>query len=224
VHGLRIRKRLQEQYASEASGQPAFVSNDIAPEAEAEAGGFLTEFDDIIQPFQLPKLQHYSVMGSARKLDGPSEANDEVVTEMIPTLNNHVEDDDEDMDLEPVVIPELPFNKTPRTMIQMAEEAQDQATARKVSPRLGSASQASNGTLKSQEVQQRSLRSSASRRKRPRRGSDSEPSDSDNSVRSKPLPDAAAPRRALRPRVPKSAQKIHEEREIEEAYRRAVAQ
>ncbi|EJD41269.1 Rad4-domain-containing protein [Auricularia subglabra TFB-10046 SS5] len=53
VHGLRIRDRLQREYASAPGGGEVFD--------EHKAGGFVTELDHTIEHFSLPKPQHPQV-------------------------------------------------------------------------------------------------------------------------------------------------------------------
>ncbi|EGN98589.1 hypothetical protein SERLA73DRAFT_92039 [Serpula lacrymans var. lacrymans S7.3] len=60
IHGLRIRQRLQKQYATDPEReQPELHWVDKqAPEVGEEPGGFLTTADDVVKPFQLPKYHH----------------------------------------------------------------------------------------------------------------------------------------------------------------------
>ncbi|KAH7925571.1 Rad4-domain-containing protein [Leucogyrophana mollusca] len=60
VQGLRIRERLQKQYApnSEGDQQPHWLDTQIADGGDEEPGGFLTTADDVVEAFHLPKDLH----------------------------------------------------------------------------------------------------------------------------------------------------------------------
>ncbi|KAL0579882.1 hypothetical protein V5O48_002129 [Marasmius crinis-equi] len=73
VHGLRIRQRLQEQYATgsgggEPSSTPIVNGDEPAGDTEettreegvgnSEGGGFLVEAADVVETFHLPRFQH----------------------------------------------------------------------------------------------------------------------------------------------------------------------
>ncbi|KAG1860121.1 hypothetical protein DFJ58DRAFT_779513 [Suillus subalutaceus] len=62
VQGLRIRDRLQKQYASntdDATPQHWLdMQNAEAHQGEQQPGGYLTTADDVVKPFHLPKDQH----------------------------------------------------------------------------------------------------------------------------------------------------------------------
>lgn len=79
VHGLRVRKRLKEQYAGDPQEERVWLDTQQAAEERHEevryprtvyrgntdfiiqitaAGGFMTAADDVVEPYHLPKYQH----------------------------------------------------------------------------------------------------------------------------------------------------------------------
>ncbi|OSD07353.1 Rad4-domain-containing protein, partial [Trametes coccinea BRFM310] len=97
IQGLRIRQRLQKQYADRA-GTPVEDKNKdsdgphVPPEEEPEkhaaaagGGGFLTGADDVVQPYRLPRNLHEivehagtrgSALGELKKPTAPADADD----------------------------------------------------------------------------------------------------------------------------------------------------
>jgi len=55
VQGLRLRKRLQEQYGTMDKGTDEPVPSGDDPVEEPGPGGFLTQADDVVQAYVLPK-------------------------------------------------------------------------------------------------------------------------------------------------------------------------
>ncbi|KAJ7439239.1 hypothetical protein FB451DRAFT_1344313 [Mycena latifolia] len=123
VHGLRIRKSLQEEYKDR---QPAAGAGEQSENVEIlpglAGGGFVTG-DDVVQAYQLPKYQHVNLpfLTSGANSAGPSGATSD--NEMIPeTVTYDLETMDVDSD--PGVDDEQPDppSKAPKTMQQLAEE------------------------------------------------------------------------------------------------------
>ncbi|KAL5520128.1 hypothetical protein ACEPAG_1788 [Sanghuangporus baumii] len=67
IQGLRIRQRLQEQYASgnELSISGLRHADDEFTQETEQPGGFLTEADAVVQPFHLPRFEHNAYQPAA---------------------------------------------------------------------------------------------------------------------------------------------------------------
>ncbi|KAL5524625.1 hypothetical protein ACEPAF_9765 [Sanghuangporus sanghuang] len=67
IQGLRIRQRLQEQYASgnELSISGLRHTDDEFTQETEQSGGFLTEADAVVQPFHLPRFEHNTYQPAA---------------------------------------------------------------------------------------------------------------------------------------------------------------
>ncbi|EJC98123.1 Rad4-domain-containing protein [Fomitiporia mediterranea MF3/22] len=153
INGLRIRQRLQEQYAN--GGEPStsglwHENGEMAAEiqkAEIEQpGGFLTEADAVVQPFHLPRFEHGAYepeleVGTAAERDEAhdklttGEAVDLQVSAQPPkdsNLGGYLVEEGEDDDLEEI----LPVSdgqtitstavRTPKSMRELAEESATQ--------------------------------------------------------------------------------------------------
>ncbi|KAF8895586.1 hypothetical protein BD779DRAFT_1500353 [Infundibulicybe gibba] len=66
IHGLRIRQRLQEQYAKpkEPAEEVTRTGEQPPDPGLLHGGGFLVEADDVVQVYQLPKSQHVELPSS----------------------------------------------------------------------------------------------------------------------------------------------------------------
>lgn len=135
VQGLRIRQRLQEQYATKPEEQQS--THQPSAHEDATAGGFLTAADDVVQPFHLPKFQYPHAEPSFPSTPTVLPAKDEPMTiagltsegpQYEPsenvTYDLSIMDVDMDSDMEeiPVVLP-VARDVAPMTMREMAESA-----------------------------------------------------------------------------------------------------
>ncbi|KAF8835388.1 Rad4-domain-containing protein [Paxillus ammoniavirescens] len=265
VQGLRIRDRLQKQYASnvehdpqqqqqQQQQQPHWLDTQGADADgnEEQLGGYLTTADDVVEPFHLPRdIHRYSVPTI------PSVADDHSGVEKGETVHKGTISSEllsrdlppsptGDIDMEPVEGSSAlqPSKGAPKTMTELAEyHAQQEQTVRQDGPLFepaGSESRAtfpedkkSRGGRSSQgpnlSTRAQTSQTTRSSKKRTRRRSGSS---SDHDVEASPpkrrqgasvtLASNAPPTRVLRQRPQKSAARIQEEQEMEEAYRRAV--
>ncbi|KAI0700351.1 hypothetical protein C8T65DRAFT_742081 [Cerioporus squamosus] len=249
VQGLRIRQRLVEQYADRAPAEDAQAQSDAPAEkrvAEEEsekpaAGGFLTGVDDVVQPYALPRnlreiVEHaatsHSALGELKKANASSleeeaesmDTDEQVAKARFSDQLEVIEDSaDEDEMMEDVpVAPRL--NGAPKTMQELAEEAArhghfDPRTRAKAGAKGGAAA----GKSTPRQTRKRT-RAQAEASDSDVEGASSQPSPAKRRARRAPSASAPAPTRVLRTRKPKDASKVQEEEEMEEAYRRAVAE
>ncbi|THH10815.1 hypothetical protein EW146_g8256 [Bondarzewia mesenterica] len=283
VQGLRIRRRLQEQYSSKGDDDEGTNGIEVTIQNPAEQpGGFLAAVDDIVQPFSLPKYQH-TVFESPpatptprtdrRQQPGSGTASSVLGNSERPSLHMEVvNDDDEDME-EVLPAPLQPMDGAPKTMAELAAlhaSRIDVAGPRAWSTAaLGPEQQPTNAedddyrpmpsASNERSIQSFSLggrlvegsrnstpsrakrtasntaRSSGKKgkgRKRLRDDSDNGQSDIEQEsdeppptkrTRARASIPALASDRVLRSRRDKSAAQLQQEKEQEEAYRRAVA-
>ncbi|KAA1469725.1 Rad4-domain-containing protein [Dentipellis sp. KUC8613] len=153
VQGLRIRQRLQEQYAS--SGQPSHAAGKeadanssqpderrliVAMQDVPQPGGFLTGADDVVQPYSLPRYQHVAFESpqpspksqvSRLRSSAATSMLDEAETPRLSTpitMETIGDDKDENEDMEPVLLPPQPaVVGVPKSMAELAAEAADNA-------------------------------------------------------------------------------------------------
>lgn len=265
IHGLRIRQRLQEQYAGRSGGVQAQANGEVDATEHQEqvehptvGGGFLTVADEVVQPYSLPRNWHevpHTAAPSTRQQSSAEDGDD----------GNHEDDDDAPLvldgleivdgsDLEEVEVQDIPApqaNGVPKSMRELAEDVEMQiaessaaeedeevipipkdippkpAKGRKTNERTQAA------TVKKTSPSQRTT--PARRPKKRTRGASPTPVQSDNDEASQPTPTkrsrttrppppppAVKSDRVLRTRAGKSAAKLQEEKEQEEAYRRAT--
>ncbi|CCM04912.1 uncharacterized protein FIBRA_07109 [Fibroporia radiculosa] len=138
VHGLRIRQRLQEQYAG--SDQLANRPMDDAEEDIQGQGGFLTGADAVVQRYTLPRTVHeapqpsttVSLKSQRQQKDEDPEtevAQNTVYSIVMNDLKEIGDGTDEDNDMEEVIPPSLSeqldsqSQRVPKTMFELAEEA-----------------------------------------------------------------------------------------------------
>ncbi|OCH87725.1 Rad4-domain-containing protein [Obba rivulosa] len=278
VQGLRIRQRLQEQYADGAGHTPRESSPAEGAEEPQLQGGFLTSAVDVVQPYSLPKnfhpvLQSSTTLsmtpGSSRRQSSPKEDKAEEVILTNPSAPGATAPSEDEDDMEEVQVLQKPANQSswvPKTMRELAETAaQDpgEGAERRASEiEAQSAIQGSRSktpltpSTVAQDVQgngrtrntrasvpstqtstpsrpaKTSAKAGARRgRKRTRNESGSDvskddspaaPSQSSPAKRARrPAAPVPAPTRVLRTRAAKSA--FQQEREMEEAIERAIA-
>ncbi|TCD70140.1 hypothetical protein EIP91_004610 [Steccherinum ochraceum] len=271
VHGLRIRQRLQEQYA-DRSERP---SGDATPTSQADgpgevevsvpvqgAGGFLVGADDVVQPYTLPRDVHdkpktpppvasrfIPMLGELDDAPAPGPS----TTALRPVALGEDDFDEDDMDMVEEVIPTPAA--VPKTMRELAEDAERErkksgysspveellppsvplvAPTPKINGRTNDRkSQSGTGTPTT-----RGRAKATSTRKRTRREATSDPEVDDEVVevevrpapakRARPTPTPKATPtvksdRVLRTRKSKTEEQMREEKEMEAAYRKAVA-
>ncbi|KAF7980649.1 hypothetical protein HWV62_37466 [Athelia sp. TMB] len=250
VHGLRIRQRLQQQYATEPQSEdPHWLDTQASAshlngreEHVPEAGGFLTAADDVVQAFHLPKYQHivaeYSTnapsatVGSGglppiaevsqgvpvnfEETTEASQDNDDVMNEMIiPTFHADAPIQDGGVPLSMQELADAARQRSMEEAVQGEEIEIEFAIKTPVQP--------VNGLDRSTRSRQLPSRTRGSAKKRPREESE-KPSPNIKRVKaekvSTPTP---TPTRVLRPRAPKSSTQIEEEKQMERAYRDAIA-
>ncbi|KAJ7701422.1 hypothetical protein B0H17DRAFT_1157700 [Mycena rosella] len=120
VHGLRIRKSLQEEYKDrEPAAVPGEKGEDVEVMPGLAGGGFVTGADGVVQAYSLPKA---FLPASSANSAGPSgvTSDNEWVPEAV-TYDLETMDVDADPALEDNVQPDPP-RKAPKTMKQLAEE------------------------------------------------------------------------------------------------------
>ncbi|KAK0187785.1 hypothetical protein F5146DRAFT_1060756 [Armillaria mellea] len=117
IHGLRIRQRLQEQYAGRGEeDKPTEKDEEKQPE-QGGGGGFLVGADDVVQAFHLPK---------APRLDTDLES--DMVASTVQNRghkseNFELETMDVDFDLDEAVVVKSATSHTPKSMRELAEDA-----------------------------------------------------------------------------------------------------
>ncbi|KIK96449.1 hypothetical protein PAXRUDRAFT_138437 [Paxillus rubicundulus Ve08.2h10] len=259
VQGLRIRDRLQRQYASNVEHDPQQQQHWLDTQGadaggnEEQMGGYLTTADDVVEPFHLPRgIHHYSSstirsVADGRTGDEKGETVHKGAISAESPSRNLPPSPTEDRDMDPVEgsFALQPSRGAPKSMAELAEyHAQKaQTTVRQDGPPFEPAGSESRATFPEDKktrggrnshgsnLSTRTQTSQATRssKKRARRRS---ASSSDHDVEASPpkrrqgasvtLASNAPPTRVLRQRPQKSAARIQEEREMEEAYRRAV--
>ncbi|GBE85109.1 Rad4-domain-containing protein [Sparassis crispa] len=269
VQGLRIRQRLQEQYADNNVRESSIVQEEENKDAQLEAGGFLTGADDVVQPFTLPKNLHEmprtsttislapsrDTRSASLKLDEVEDVQTPAAAYTLTLDENH----DEDEDLEEIVVPihMQPGTAIPKSIRELAEDAARQQAdlsheEEESRPVSSLAQDNKSDATKGTSTPSRSARSTRSgtgtpaatsrkakasaqpsprrSRKRPRKDADNEDAESEPEIATaspSKRTRASAPGssdRVLRTRVPKSATQVQEEKDMELAYRRAVAE
>ncbi|PCH40265.1 Rad4-domain-containing protein [Wolfiporia cocos MD-104 SS10] len=128
IQGLRIRQRLQEQYADvEPRGSSPASANE---EHVQQEGGFLTGADDVVQPYTLPRNMHELPQSpktpSLATIEVEGGSNDGIMADDNDDLYGRASNDEhEDGDAEEVV-PSSPLHGQtlmPKTMLEIAEAA-----------------------------------------------------------------------------------------------------
>ncbi|THH27307.1 hypothetical protein EUX98_g6882 [Antrodiella citrinella] len=128
VQGLRIRQRLQAQYA-DRSEQPSGEATPVVNSEDQqvvlqEAGGFLVGADDVVQPYSLPRDIHDKAK-TPPPVTSPAQARRATETEPFHsnTALEVAEDNlDEDLDMVEAVIPAV--TSVPKTMRELAQDAE----------------------------------------------------------------------------------------------------
>jgi len=268
IHGLRIRQRLQEQYAdAEQRGSSPIGA---AYEEVQQEGGFLMGADDVVQPYTLPRNFHellptstaLSLEPAARELSADhAKDSQDSRRDTPPAALDDVMSEDGDDRMEEITIPvqqmggaEERQQLKPKTMLELAEAAAEKqdlsgvqlpASSSLSSDRTmgqtngnGARVTPTNGEDKVQRANRtrtpRKADASRGRKRRKASADSSEPEvegEKGPSTQASPAkrarkaaPPLPAPTRVLRTRTAKSAAKIQEERETEEAYRKAVTE
>ncbi|KAF8527521.1 hypothetical protein BU17DRAFT_81725 [Hysterangium stoloniferum] len=238
VQGLRIRKRLQEQYANDPSGTIATHGVDNREDiVQAEAGGFLLETaDNVVQAYSLPKPLHV-VDPSPRKEDDQAPDEDNIIPAFISDSNPLDEHGSEENEMEEIlsVNSNLQANVIPKTLQELAEANPDvfmaQASESAVCtpqtnvPGMRRANAKQSRPRKSDSKQGSASRADASRlRKRARSTNSSSEEEAHSSPKRSRVTSTSTPAttRTLRARLPKSEEKKRQEREQELAFRRAI--
>ncbi|KAI0947082.1 hypothetical protein AcV7_009609 [Taiwanofungus camphoratus] len=267
VQGLRIRQRLQDQYADVEQRESSVA--DAKEEDGQPQGGFLTGADDVVEPFTLPRNFHDIPATSAQMSlvltrhahdDNPrTDRREDTAPVLSPPAEEIEGSEDDAMEIVPPVQSECKTSSIPKSMLELAQAAagqddegqdtdhlplpsslpddsaagEENGRATRTSthaPRSGT--KTPRGTLQ----KRRGTSQSDTRRTRKRRREDASSADAVSEIES-PIPTRSlpakrakssappvpVPTRVLRTRTPKSASKIQEEREREEAYRRATA-
>ncbi|KIJ26683.1 hypothetical protein M422DRAFT_191935, partial [Sphaerobolus stellatus SS14] len=263
IHGLRIRKRLQEQYAGDPSTEEVHHGVD---NREPEAGGFLLETaDNVVEAYSLPKPVHIMDPSSSKQVTAGEEDKD-----MQPFDNEAfhrftsgiLEEENVDEDMEEVQ-PALPVRGlttgVPKTMQELAEAPDAfMATAEPEQPlpppqaaappptkiaaskqKGGRKTRQTNGNKAAPKAKPTQIRSTRRGKKRARSPSSEEEAelegdDGDDDGDGKntpkrsrgkvvPTPAPSTSTRTLRARKPKPEEIIRQERELELAFRKAIA-
>jgi len=249
VQGLRIRQRLQAQYADAANGiggESAGPSIQVTIDQPQQPGGFLITADDVVEQHHLPKSRHQVDPG---QVDHVQETNgrailmseSEVVSSEEPVPGVQLEDTVDVMGDDD--LPNETRSGVPITMQALAEAAHAHKDVSHAGPEeLSSTSKepAAVATVasgvstpgSSAPTKKVSARTARGKRKRTGEGSDAESDEpkedepTPRKRRGKATPAAATPPsgRVLRPRTSKTASQLKEEKGIKLAYRRAVAE
>ncbi|EPS96506.1 hypothetical protein FOMPIDRAFT_1053153 [Fomitopsis schrenkii] len=268
IHGLRIRQRLQEQYA-ERGGQRGSSPAEAADEEVQPQGGFLTGADDVVQPYTLPRNLHEVLTASTTLSLQPQNAYTDVDTEQAKdsldsarntppaTLDDRMSEDGDELMEEAVIPNQQPVeggqrHLKPKTMLELVEAAerkQDLGNGRSrasssLSPKRTAVKTNADGagvttqdgdavarpTKRTQAPGRADTARSRKRRKASPDGSGAEEADASPAQATpakrarKTAPSVPASTRVLRTRPQKSETQIHEERAMEQAYRKAVAE
>ncbi|CAL1713034.1 unnamed protein product [Somion occarium] len=269
IQGLRIRQRLQEQYADR---EPQATTEGEKPIEEADeehvpaAGGFLTSADDVVQPYSLPRsvyaapkspspssLQPPSAADNVQEHAGPSNG--------VPLSLEEIPDSEGEEELEVVPIPNggAAIGGVPMSMRELAEAAERQPkeaplvdeveyfpsppppsvaqralekASGKSTPRSRARTRSGTSTPRSAKTAKEKTPQKSRKRTREDVESDVETDEVQDVVptpskrtRVKPAPPPVVKSdRVLRARKGKSESMLAEERELEEAYRKAVAE
>jgi len=251
VQGLRIRQRLQEQYATKPDEEQSGLGpNKSGPNNDAEAlgGGFLTAADDVVQPFHLPKFQYphgnlsFDLPPTRPIVDSDltamATAVDEPVDEPPRDFTSECRTMDTGSDMEEMTTtPPAASGVVPKTMQEMAESAarqlaNDADAIEVVVTDTNTHRPSASSTSGSVKQSRRPATRSASARKRGRgyktEGDTSDDSGSLSSPKKRTraresLTSLTPPTRTLRPRASKTPVQIQEEKQQEKAFRRAIA-
>ncbi|KAI9058217.1 Rad4-domain-containing protein [Trametes sanguinea] len=253
IQGLRIRQRLQKQYADRA-GTPVENKNKdsdgphVPPEEEPEkhaaaagGGGFLTGVDDVVQPYRLPRNLHEIVEHAVEEL-----AMGTPLSAPTPAGAGRATTRGRSTRASAAATPSAPApTEAQRGADTSSAAGSSRGRGRGRGKARGSAGRAANASRAKQ----------APRRARKRTRAEADESDADSEeaggqasadedaaaagVDDGPPPTSPAKKRArtkapapavppstrvLRSRPQKSASKVLEEKEMEAAYRRAVAE
>ncbi|KAF9222930.1 Rad4-domain-containing protein [Gyrodon lividus] len=250
VQGLRIRDRLQKQYASNLEHDPQqhhwLDTQGAATDGnEEQPGGYLTTADDVVEPFHLPRDTHHYEALTLASVGNDHETEHKWAISPETLSQDPPPSPAADIEIEPMKssFALQPSKGVPKTMRELAEyHARQEQTVRQDGPLLEPAGSESRATFPEDKTSRgghsskgpdlstrgKALQTTRSSKKRARRRDESS---SDHDVEASPskrrhasvIPaSSAAPARVLRPRPQKSAARIQEEREMEEAYRRAV--
>ncbi|GJJ13329.1 hypothetical protein Clacol_007581 [Clathrus columnatus] len=233
ITALRVRKRLQEQYAGDDDNTH---THDNREDIEFEPGGFVIETaDTVVQAYALPKPSH----GMARNL-----TNESSEEETVPNLTSRVvlpelvvEEGNGNSEVNPFIETEEAIPQTmavPKTLQEIAEANPE--AFKPVEEHLNTP--IPQPVLKPPVGQNLSRKAKAApkmakptrQRKRPRSetsSSEAEGTDSDNSDpptrrRKVTLATPSPSTRVLRPRKPKTEEALRNEREKESAIKRAL--
>ncbi|KDQ20907.1 hypothetical protein BOTBODRAFT_124782 [Botryobasidium botryosum FD-172 SS1] len=125
IHGLRIRERLKSQYGGGAHAQPTMGHTEATSPAEGgptHGGGFLTEVNEVVQPFKLPKFQHVAdPAASARDSSHDDDQTTTLVENTSTSHNGHGDNGDtEERTFSPPLQPPG-SNLIPKSMLELAE-------------------------------------------------------------------------------------------------------
>ncbi|KZT11843.1 Rad4-domain-containing protein [Laetiporus sulphureus 93-53] len=278
IQGLRIRQRLQEQYAhpDQRGSSPAVAVDEVRTcrrrlnsLSSQQQGGFLTGADDVVQPYTLPRNFHPHTSTTISLAASREESMDRLDANMMeeipsetPSALQQFDEEDEEEGMEEVEVPhstwkqaELPEERIPKTILELVEDAARQEevplsggqkevqmkselepVARSTRAAAKQMAAFSNGRMTPEKTTMptRTSRVAArGTRKRTREDdADSNPGMEEENVPStrgspakrakKAAPSVPPSTRVLRTRTSKSASKIQEEVEMEDAYRRAT--
>ncbi|KAG7445688.1 Rad4-domain-containing protein [Guyanagaster necrorhizus] len=227
IHGLRIRQRLQEQYAGRGEDKATEKEDEEKqPEHGGAGGGFLVGADDVVQAFHLPKaprldidlesdLVASTVQNLLSKEDGEKKKFD-------------LETMDVDSDLDEVVVMGSATSHIPKTMRELAEDAArlrvvDNEEEEEVDP----PKKDGNGNRRGKGKDSGTSRKGGSKSKRRKRGRDLDESEGEGEGEASPAKrgkTVASSTRTLRPRASKNRAKIEEETAHEDAIRLAIGE
>lgn len=186
----------------------------------------MRDVDNVIEPFHLPKMLHKVVNSTNTGTAGGEMEEDDDSMDIVPTDDQPALGESSAQEWTPSKV-----TSAPKTMEELAQSAQTERRRPVASGSKAKAVQSPGPTPPPKTSSARSLRSRAKApRKRARSSSeeeeeeeddDSHDSDSPSFARTVRLP--AQSGRTLRPRVQKSAEVLLREKEMEAAYRRAIA-
>ncbi|KAK0243924.1 hypothetical protein EDD85DRAFT_806100 [Armillaria nabsnona] len=214
IHGLRIRQRLQEQYAGRGEEDKATEKEkgDEENQPEQGGGGFLVGADDVVQAFHLPKAPR---LDTDLESDLVSSTVQNLLSEGHENEKLELETMDVDSDLDEALVVGSATSHTPKTMRELAEDAarlrvvDEEEWVEEVDP----PKKEEKGTGKGKRQRRR--------RKRGDESGDEGESEASPAKRGKTV---APSTRTLRPRASKSRAKIEEEMEQEDGIRLAIGE
>ncbi|KAK0202067.1 hypothetical protein DFS33DRAFT_1386353 [Desarmillaria ectypa] len=231
IHGLRIRQRLQEQYAGRGEDKATEKEDEEKqPKQGSAGGGFLMGADDVVQAFHLPKAPHLDI---DLESDLVASTVQNLLSEEGPENKKfELETMDVDSDLDEALVVASTTSHTPKTMRELAEDAAQLRVVDNEDEEEWVAEEEADPPKKEGKGKGKGKDSTAPRKrggkaKRRKRGRDLDESEDESKSKASPAKrgkTVAPSTRTLRPRASKSRVEIEEEMAQEHAIRLAIGE